>query len=672
MSAGMSEALLNRPVSELHGVGKDRGRRLAKLDIHVLRDLLLHRPRRYENRRRFLTISDLHRDETGLVLGRIVAMGVKRFRGGRRSVFEMIVEDASGRLHCRWWNMAFMEQFFKVGQELLIHGRLTGEKPRTMDHPDTEPVQGEDSEEEEQIHLNRIVPVHKLTEGIHQRWLRGLIHRELISLGEDIPPPFPVEYPPAFPTYPKALHDLHFPEEMEDAQMARRRLALDEWLGFQLEIQRRIARLRAHAKAPPCQGNNSLIRPFLSTLPFGLTEGQTLALRDIRQDMTGPMPMRRLLQGDVGAGKTVVAAGAALMALESERDVLIMAPTEILAEQHHRNFTTWFAPLGIRVQLRTGSHRPEEERKEQLPLSSAPERPARVLIGTHALLEEDASLPNLGLVIIDEQHKFGVSQREQLVRKGAYPHLLIMTATPIPRTLGLTLYGDLDVSILPELPGGRGDIRTHVRAPDRRNKVLDFIADQVDQGRQAYIVHPRVEKDDAGGLKSVKAEYEGLVRRFAPRKVGLLHGRMKPQEKERVMTEFRDNTVQVLLSTTVIEVGMDVPNATVMLIENADRYGLAQLHQLRGRIGRGSHDSHCILIGEGSTPEGRIRLETLARTRDGFEIAEADLKLRGPGEFLGKDQSGLPPFRFADLAADLDLVELARDLAREHIRGRNG
>jgi len=460
---------------------------------------------------------------------------------------------------------------------------------------------------------------------------------------------------------------IHFPNELTDVEIARQRLGLDEFVALQFQIQSRRKKFEASAKALPCAGDNRLMKPFLAELGFKLTAAQTNVLREIRADMGSAHPMRRLLQGDVGSGKTAVAACSALMALESGFNVALMAPTEILAEQHHRNFKKWFEPLGIQVHLQTGSRKDASlqvegcKLKVQKTVVSARKESSTLFIGTHALLTGGFDLPKLGLVIIDEQHKFGVAQRETLVRKGNYPHLLVMTATPIPRTLGLTLYGDLDVSVIDELPGGRGAIKTFVRAADKLPKVWDFIREKITAGRQAFVVYPRVE-ENADGLKAVTKEFEHLKKLLAPFKVGLLHGRLKAAEKEAVMAEFRVNKSQVLLATSLIEVGVDVPNATVMLIENAEAFGLAQLHQLRGRIGRGAHESFCILISDAKTPDSLERLKILAETNDGFKIAEADLKLRGPGELLGQQQSGLPALRFGDLAEDLNLIRQAREL----------
>jgi ATP-dependent DNA helicase RecG len=460
---------------------------------------------------------------------------------------------------------------------------------------------------------------------------------------------------------------LHFPEEIPDAEIARQRLALDEFIALQIQMQTRRRKFEVSARGLPCSGDNHLIKPFLTQLGFKLTAAQTKVLREMRTDLGGAHPMRRLLQGDVGSGKTVVAACCALMAMESGFNIALMAPTEILAEQHFNNFRQWFEPLGLAVELQTGNRKTSDLRNAQeTPELSSLDDTSRgtLFVGTHALITAGLVLPNLGLVIIDEQHKFGVAQREQLVRKGQYPHLLVMTATPIPRTLGLTLYGDLDISVIDEMPAGRGRIRTFVRSNEQLPKVWDFIRAKLTEGQQVYVVYPRVEDTGTSELKAVIEESERLKKVIAPFRLEILHGRLRGKEKQRVMEGFRKNEIQVLLATSVIEVGLDVPNATVMLIENAERFGLAQLHQMRGRIGRGAHESFCILVGDLKTENARQRLRVLEETTDGFKIADADLKLRGPGELLGSEQSGLPAFRFGDLVEDRELVERARELAR--------
>ena len=648
---------LQIPLRAVRGIGPERAAQLERLELRCVEDLLLHRPRRYEDRRHFQRIGGLTLEEPALTCGKIMAAGVNRW----------------------WWNLPFMEKYFSVGDEVVVFGRPNSLRPRTMDHPETEIVPA--GGVENSIHLNRIAPIYPLTEGLPQRWLRALLWRIVAEFAPGVPEPNPdipltserldrpntesgnpqsaIRNPQSdpIPSRADALQMLHFPAELSDVEIARQRLALDEYVGLQRSLRMRRKRLEARAHPIPCAGeNNRLIRPFLARLGFALTASQTQVLREIRRDMGGAVPMRRLLQGDVGSGKTVVAACAMLMALESGADATLMAPTEILAEQHGENFRRWLEPLGVRVEVRTGSSKTGAE-GGGLPHAAA------LYIGTHALLEASFAPARLGLVIIDEQHKFGVAQREQLVRKGSYPHLLVMTATPIPRTLGLTLYGDLDISVIEQGPPGRGRVKTFLRAAESLPKVWAFLREKLGQGRQAYVIYSRVEDaDSSAGVKAATREWHHLEKVFAPYKAGLLHGQLPGREKEQVMAAFRRREIQVLLATSVVEVGVDVPNATLMVIENAEQFGLAQLHQLRGRIGRGAEESYCILIAAGKTPEARERLKTMEETTDGFRIAEADLKLRGAGELLGRQQSGAPRLRFGDLAADAALVERARAL----------
>jgi ATP-dependent DNA helicase RecG len=685
------------PVSAVWGVGEERAKLLARLEIFTVADLLLHKPRRYEDRRKFLPIRDLKLKEAATVRGKIIAAGVKRFRKGARAMFECVFDDGTAHLHCRWWQaQPWMADWFAVGREFLIFGKPDSLKPRNIDHPEMELVEpGED----EFVHVNRIVPVHPLTDGLTARVMRTLIWRALEKFENEIAEPewsrlqvagcrlqvektaasmrkepstFNLQPSTLLPSRANAVRMIHFPEELTDVEIARQRLALDEFVALQFQIQSRRKKFEALSKALPCGGDNRLMKPFLTQLGFKLTAAQTNVLKEIRADMGGKHPMRRLLQGDVGSGKTAVAAASALMAIESGFNVALMAPTEILAEQHFRNFSKWFEPLGIKLELQTGSRKTSNiqhptsniQRGVRGKPSTFNLQPSTLFIGTHALFTAGFDLPMLGLVIIDEQHKFGVAQREQLVRKGNYPHLLVMTATPIPRTLGLTLYGDLDVSVIDELPGGRGKIKTFVRMADKLPKVWEFIREKISSGRQAYIVYPRVEATDKD-VKAVLKEFENVQRALTPFKVGLLHGRMKSAEKEKVMTAFRANEIRAIVATSLIEVGVDVANASVMLIENAEQFGLAQLHQLRGRIGRGAHESFCILISDAQTEDVQARLKILEDTNDGFKIAEADLKLRGPGELLGQEQSGAMRLRFGNLAEDLNLIRQARELARQ-------
>ncbi len=675
---------LAAPITFVWGVGSERAKSLSRLDIFTVEDLLLHKPRRYEDRRKFLSIRELKVGEPATVRGKIIAAGRKSWKKGERSMFECVLDDGTAHLYLRWWQaQAWMDDYYVTGREFLAFGKTESLRPRTFEHPETELLE---NDEDEFIHVNRIVPIHPLTEGITGRVMRTLIWRALETFEGEIAEPevgrvTPCAPPSAtterrarsdapyqsLPSRANAVRMIHFPEELTDVEFARQRLALDEFVELQVQIQSRRKKFEASAKALACSGDNHFIKPFLAQLGFKLTDAQTRVLREIRADMGGTHPMRRLLQGDVGSGKTAVAACTALMALESGFNVALMSPTEILAEQHFRNFSQWLEPLGVKVEMQTGSKKTGEDRGWKMEdgknaRSSILHPPSSIFIGTHALLTDSFTLPKLGLVVIDEQHKFGVTQREQLVRKGNYPHLLVMTATPIPRTLGLTLYGDLDLSVIDELPPGRGSVKTFVRASDKLPKVWEFLRQKLAEGRQAYVVYPRVE-ENADGLKAVTKEFDSLKTKLAPFCVGLLHGRVKAAEKEIVMADFRANRVNVLLATSLIEVGVDVPNATVMLIENAESFGLAQLHQLRGRIGRGAHESFCILISDVKKPGSQDRLRVMEETTDGFKIAEEDLKLRGPGELLGQQQSGAPQFRFGDLRNDIALIRQAREIA---------
>ena len=650
-------------MATLPGVGGERATRLAKLGIRTVGDLLWHGPRRYEDRNQPHEAKGLAKGDDATVAGTIVAAGVKRMRFGK-SLFEFILDDGTARLHCRWWNMPYMERYYKTGDFVHVHGKVMGVKPRTMDHPEAEVSE----EGEEFIHLKRIVPVYRLTERIKQRWLRAVMWRvveQFAGLVPDTNAELLAGDDSHWLPLAEAFKAVHFPDDLEQTELARESLALEEFIRFQRQIRERRKTFQAKVKALPCGGDERLVTPFLGALGFEFTGAQQRAWGEIARDMAGSYPMRRLLQGDVGSGKTAVAACAALRAIESGYSVVALAPTEILAEQHYRVFGKWLEPLGIPVHLYTGAKKTMGD-PGQAELNMGNSKLPPLVIGTHALVEEKFALENIGLAIIDEQHKFGVEQRKKLVRKGQYPHVLVMTATPIPRTLGLTVYGDLDCSVIDEMPPGRGQVHTHVRTPESLPKVWGFIRDQLAAGRQAYIVYPRVDDEGGGSLKAVNQELENVREQLAPHAVGLLHGRLKSAEKEEAVAGFLAGDIKALLATSVIEVGVDISNATIMLIENADRFGLAQLHQLRGRIGRGVHESHCILVAGEATDEGRRRLDVMERGVDGFALAEEDLRQRGPGELLGQAQSGLPDFKFGNLIDDWRLIQKARDLvARE-------
>lgn len=645
--------LASQSVHELPGVGTKKANLLAKLKIATVSDLLLHRPRRYEDRRHCCAISEAQEDLASVFQGQIESVNVKRFRHRRGSVTEVVINDGHAQLTCRWWNQPYIARNLQKGLTLLAFGKPKIGKVITIDQPDTEILADDESND---LHMNRVVPIYPLTQGMTQHSLRSLIWQTLeSSSAEMFPPPHDLE-PESALTRWEAFNNLHFPEMIEQPIQAAQYFAVEELLLFQLKLQTRRLRFNRRAKSPQCTNSNTLVQPFLAILPFELTSAQERVMREIRSDLNRASPMRRLLQGDVGSGKTVVAALTALIMLESGHDVALMAPTELLAEQHFKTLTQWLQALGVAVDLVTGNSKPETT-------ASAP----RLSVGTHALIEKAYQPEKLGLVIIDEQHRFGVSQRDKLLRKGQYPHLLTMTATPIPRSLGLTVYGDLEHSILDQSPSGRGQITTYLRDFDRLEKIWQFLEKRIAEGQQAYIVYPRIEQDKETDIKSIESERSRIQARFPQFKIGCLHGQVDREEAKVTMAAFREKKLEILVATSVIEVGVDVPNATIMLIENAERFGLAQLHQMRGRVGRGSMDSHCILVSPKENETSWNRLKILESNRDGFSIAENDLKHRGPGEFLGQQQSGLPRFRFADLIEHRALVQQIRTRVRRHL-----
>ena len=626
---------------------------LGKLGITTLRGLLEHYPRRHEDRKRFDHFPDAE-GERSFCLSCIVGKTVFR-RFGRMRSFEAEIEETLGealpsRLTLRWFNLFHVQKAVTTGTRLIVYGRprLRG-KRLMLEHPEFEVVTDEDRQS---IHLDRIVPVHPAGEGISVRVIRGLVHRALSETDWSgwIDP---LQHQES--DWATALRNIHFPESLEELEPSRRELALRELLGIQtlVTIRRNEARLpRGAAKL----SRRDLLSHFLKALPFALTDAQERAVAMIREDMALTHRMHRLLQGDVGSGKTVVAAAALLTVVESGHRAILMAPTQILAEQHFRNFRHWFEPLGISVELLTGARKPKSTSQAQA--LSESKHPG-VVIGTHALLHNETVLHRAGLVVIDEQHKFGVLQRTQLVNSPSAPDVLVMTATPIPRTLAQTIYGDLDLSILDEKPPGRGTLRTAVRTSEKLPEIIAYLLAQLEKGRQAYIVYPLIEESEKLAAKAAEAEITAWSQRLPLFSCELLHGRMNAEEKKAVMESFVQGDTKVLVTTSVIEVGVDVPNATFLLVESAERFGLAQLHQLRGRIGRGTHTSTCVLIEGSGNPEAMERLRILEKSSDGFVIAEEDLRLRGSGDILGTAQSGLPPLRIADLYRDADLIAVA-------------
>jgi len=629
----------------------------ASAGVETVASLLDRLPKRYEDRRRFDAFPVQAGAGSLCLRGTVLDTQMKRFGRGKQFYEVILLESGDGafssnKVTCRWFNMPWMKNMLAAGHEVVLFGKPKEYQGRIIiDHPDFEIV---GDREDESIHLERIVPIYKGVGGVAQRRQREYAYKLLGGIDiSEISPIYDVD-----PSYPRheALREVHFPESLEQAEAARRYFALEEFFALQLSVLWKRARYREN-KGRVLGKKTTLLTAFYHSLPFDLTEAQKRSIKEVIQDMRHPYPMSRLLQGDVGSGKTFVAMCAMLLAVDSGVQAAIMAPTQILAEQHYLTFRKWLDPLGVRVALRTGSR--QEDSHMEL------EGDAQITIGTHALLYESVGFDDLGLVVIDEQHKFGVGQRAKLIKQGVMPDVLVMTATPIPRTLTLTIYGDLDVSILDERPAGRGEVVTAVRKNPKVTDIAKFLKDHLAEGRQAYLVYPLVEESDALKAEAATVEYAKWVKRLPKYKVGLLHGKISPEEKDATMTKFRDGELDVLVATTVIEVGVDVANANIMVIHNAERFGLAQLHQLRGRIGRGEHKSYCILTTDGKSPEAMEKLQILAGTSDGFKIAEADLRLRGPGDVLGTAQSGLADLRFVDFLADVELIREARSLAEK-------
>lgn len=659
-----SDALqLTTPLQDLHLPGLERKslNALENLAIKTVGDLISHFPRRYEDRTRFDGFPNQPGSENVCLRGTVTDTST-RF-AGRRRFFEMRVEDLDAALTavitCRWFNMPFMSRVFAADQVVVLYGKpkLSGRR-LVMDHPEYEIIDDDFGDELSSPHVERITPIYPLSSGISQLVLRASVFQILeLLFDETLTDRLPQSTVQGW-CRARAIRTAHFPDNMEELKAARRYLALEEFTALQLKVLKQRRDYEGRGGKVHC-GSGDLLEKFLQALPFEATGAQQRSIAEIRADLASGSPMNRLLQGDVGSGKTLVAVAAMLLVVEDGYQAALMAPTQILAEQHYLVLQQWLEPLGIRVGLRTAA------RKEDgfLPLMSGGGE-AQILIGTHALISNQSELTNLGLAVIDEQHKFGVAQRGKLIQQGEMPDVLVMTATPIPRTLTLTVYGDLDVSVVDEMPAGRGSIVTGVRDLKKTREAADFVREHLEKGRQVYIVYPLIEESDK--LKSLAAtvEFEKWEKCFKGFRCGLLHGRLSGEEKKQVMGDFRSGEIQVLISTTVIEVGVDVPNANMMLVFNAERFGLAQLHQLRGRIGRGKHKSYCILMVDlKKAKESADKLKVLEETRDGFRIAEEDLKLRGPGEVLGTAQSGLPDLKMGDLVTDVDLVREARELA---------
>lgn len=651
---------LDTEVRYVKGVGEVRAAQLARLGLATVRDLLWTLPRRYEDRRLLCPLNRVTPDQWVTVAGEVVSARWVRPRFGR-GFFEAVLTDGAGLARCRWYGATWLQEQMGPGERLVLYGKATRRKGGVVfEHPDFERVR---DDAEDSLHMGRLVPVYALTENLPQRVMRRIAWNAVeayAGVAEDVLPQGTRERW-RLPGLEQALMQAHFPDTLEHAREARSRLVFEEFLCMQLVLAARKIQTERFLVGRALQAPGRLREQFLASLPFQLTAGQQQALAEIRDDMAQTRPMHRLLQGDVGSGKTVVAACALLDAIECGTQGAVMAPTEILAAQHARTLGAYLKPLGIRIALLTSSLSPTERIAGRAAVADGR---TQLVVGTHALIQDRVVFKELGLAVIDEQHKFGVEQRGLLYNKGIHPDVLVMTATPIPRTLAMTLYGDLDVTTIRELPGGRQPVVTRVISAKLLGKAYDFIRQQVRKGRQAYVVYPLVSESDRLELKAATGMFEKLrAETFREQRLGLVHGQMAAAEKEKVMGRFRRGELDVLVATSVIEVGVDVPNATVMLVENAERFGLAQLHQLRGRIGRGEHKSFCILQGQPATREAWQRLKVLEETTDGFRLAEEDFRIRGMGNLLGREQSGAPLLRVGDPLRDIALLESAREEA---------
>ena len=715
---------LDTPVQFIKGVGPKLGEILRKRGVETVQDLLEWFPRAYEDRRAARNIRSLVPDE--LVSLRAQVVRVSSFNMGKssRKIYDVTLRDATGSIHCKFFRIPYKGYFdrFQPGQNVRVIGKVALYRGQLeFSHPDIQDDDGEDTQED------ALIPVYPESEGMTNRQIRKLVNLALqeirVNYAHELnpsakpqtnryggavsapttsgprlgktalssrmptavkrgrgnsyepPTPAPIEKLPDWmrEKYHLAgrfdsLEKIHNPPKeagkdfIDQSSPYHRRVIFEEFFWLELYLAAKKWGLKKEG-APAFEPKLQLVEKLKQALPFQLTGAQERSLGEIVRDLAKPHPMHRLVQGDVGSGKTLVALMASLVAIENKFQSAIMVPTEILAEQHYRNATKFLEPLGITVGLLTGSMKQSERNQTYEMIRSGM---IQVCVGTHALIQEAVEFSNLGLVIIDEQHRFGVHQRNELKKKGVSPHVLVMTATPSPRTLAMTVYGDLDVSVIDELPPGRSPIQTRVTYESKRPQVMQFLKEQLAKGRQAYVVYPLVEESEKIDLKNAVTECERLTRELPEFKVGLLHGKMKPDEKDEVMRQFRNKEFHVLVSTTVIEVGVDVPNATLMIVEHAERFGLSQLHQLRGRVGRGEHKSFCVLIlGKAVSDESRARCEIMEKTTDGFKIAEADLEIRGPGEFLGARQSGLAGFKMANLVRDVKVLQEARAAAFE-------
>jgi ATP-dependent DNA helicase RecG len=668
---------LEQPVSYLAEIGPSKSVYLERLGLRIVRDVLFYYPRDHIDYARQVNIANLVAGETVTVIGNVKRCNCFTSPKNKQlTIFELLVKDSTGQIKLnrffagtrftnRGWQETLKKQY-PVGSVVAASGLVKQNKYGfTLENPEIEVLDSLGASIES-LKIGRVLPVYPLAEGVGADLVRKAIIGALPAINQlKDPLPKSIRNQYGLIDLKEAISNIHFPTDSVSLSQARRRLVFDEFFYLQLGFLQRRQEQRQTEKSAIFTLEGQLIESFHQLLPFSLTQAQQRVIAEILEDLESPAPMNRLVQGDVGSGKTVVAVFAILAAIQSGYQAALMAPTEVLAEQHYRKLVNWFNLLHLPVELLTGSTKIAKRREihSQLETGELP-----LLVGTHALIQDTVTFQRLGLVVIDEQHRFGVQQRAKLLAKGASPHVLTMTATPIPRTLALTIHGDLEVSQIDELPPGRQSIQTSVLTGKQRPQAYELIRREVAQGRQVYIIFPVIEESEKLDVRAAVDEHKRLSETIFPDfQIGLLHGRMNSTEKEETLSAFRDNQTQIIVSTTVIEVGVDVPNATVMLIENAERFGLSQLHQLRGRVGRGSHKSYCLLMSHSKTPDAQQRLSVLEQSQDGFFISEMDLRFRGPGQVLGTRQSGLPDFALASLVEDQEVLILAREAAEKII-----
>lgn len=649
----------NSPITELKNIGEQRAKKLNRMNIFTIEDLLEHYPRDYKDRSRIVPIAELQKDEENTFIARIKGEGTTG-RHGRLTFTRIKVYDKTGEIALVWYNQPYMKTALKTGEAYLFTGKIQSKyKKREIISPEYEKIEGN-------FAGGRIVPVYPSVAGISQKMLRGYLSDALAEVQGTLPEDLPVwirqKYHLAERNF--SVQNIHFPATEQGFYDARRRLVFEEFFLLQTTLLFLKQAYFRHDQGVKMEQEDALTFGE-SRLPFSLTDAQKKVLGEIQKDMTSGKVMNRLVQGDVGSGKTAVAMLAAYWVIANGYQAVIMAPTEVLAEQHEKSFKEMMEPLGISVVLLSGSLKAKEKRER---LAQIADGSAKMIVGTHAVIQKGVEYANLGLVITDEQHRFGVRQRGMLGEKGDHPHTLVMTATPIPRTLALILYGDLDISVIDQLPPGRKKIDTIAVNSLYHERIYAFLQKQVEAGRQAYVICPMIEENEKLEVEDVLSYTEKLQESLPNCKIVCVHGKMKAQEKQQIMEDFAKGETDILVSTTVIEVGINVPNATVMLIENAERFGLAQLHQLRGRVGRGAEQSYCILVSDAKTKIAKERMRTMTKTTDGFLISETDLKLRGPGEFFGTRQHGLPEMKIANLYRDTGILKEAQAAAEELLK----